>query len=210
MAEILAGKTNPSGNLPMTIEKSFNDSPAVDTYPEGASLAVAVRNPNEKMFQSWTYDIHYNESILVGYRWYEKKNIEPLYPFGFGLSYSKFTISDGKILSKGTKKIMPKDGFLKVAANVCNESGIDGKEVVQFYVAEKNPTVLRPVKELKAFTKVSVKAGEKAVATVDIPYRSIGFWDDKSHCWKVNPGEYEILIGNSSKNISAVIPFTVE
>ncbi|MBQ0081226.1 MAG: glycoside hydrolase family 3 C-terminal domain-containing protein [Alistipes sp.] len=210
MAEILAGKINPSGKLPMTIEKSFKDSPAVDTYPEGASLTVAARNPNEKMFQTWTYDIHYKESILVGYRWYEKKNIEPLYPFGFGLSYSKFSISDGKIVAKGAKKIMPKDGCLKVAVNVCNEGQRDGKEVVQFYVAEKNPTVLRPIKELKAFEKVSVKPGEKKVVTADIAYQTIGFWDEKSHCWKVNPGEYEILVGTSSKDIAATLPFTVE
>ena len=84
--DILIGKVNPSGKLPMTIERSFKDSPAVNSVPVGFNLAKAKGNPNEKAFHPWTYDVHYDESVLVGYRWYEKKGIEPLFPFGYGLS----------------------------------------------------------------------------------------------------------------------------
>lgn len=208
--DIIIGKVNPSGKLPMTIERDFADSPAVDTVPEGFDLAKAVGNPNEKAFQTWTYDVNYDESILVGYRWYEKKGIKPLFPFGYGLSYTTFELAKPKILSKGKVKTLTADKPLKVAIEVNNTGAMAGAEVVQLYIAEKNPTVLRPNKELKAYKKVTVDAGKKAVVTFEVDKQMCAFWCDKSHAWTTNPGEYEILIGTSSADIAATLPFVVE
>ena len=210
LCDILVGKVNPSGKLPMTIERDCADSPAADSVPEGFSLAKAVGNPNEKAFHPWTYDIHYDESVLVGYRWYEKKGIKPLFPFGYGLSYTTFELAKPKILSKGKVKTLTADKPLKVAIEVNNTGAMAGAEVVQLYIAEKNPTVLRPNKELKAYKKVTVDAGKKAVVTFEVDKQMCAFWCDKSHAWTTNPGEYEILIGTSSADIATTLPFVVE
>ena len=208
--DIIIGKTNPSGKLPMTIERSFADSPAVNSVPEGFNLAKAKGNPNEKAFHPWTYDIHYHESVLVGYRWYEKKNIQTLFPFGYGLSYTTFELKNPKILSKGKVKTLTADAPLKVAIEVNNTGAVAGAEVVQLYIAEKNPTVLRPNKELKAFKKVTVEPGKKAVVTFEVDKKMCSYWCDKNHAWIANEGEYEILIGTSSADIAAVLPFVVK
>lgn len=208
LRDIIAGKVNPSGKLPMTIERDFADSPAVNSVPEGFNLAKAKGNPNEKAFHPWTYDVHYDESVLVGYRWYEKKGIQTLFPFGYGLSYTTFELAKPKILSKG--KTLTDEAPLKVAIEVNNTGAVAGTEVVQLYIAEKNPTVLRPNKELKAFRKVAVESGKKAVVTFEVDKKMCAFWCDKSHAWTTNPGEYEILIGTSSADIAAVLPFVVK
>ena len=208
LCDILVGKVNPSGKLPMTIERDFADSPAVNSVPEGFNLAKSVGNPNEKAFHPWTYDIHYDESVLVGYRWYEKNNITPLFPFGYGLSYTTFALENAKIL--GRNKTLTDDKNLRVVVDLKNVGTVAGAEVVQLYIAEKNPTVLRPVKELKATRKVGVEAGKKSIVAFEVDKKMCAFWCDKSHAWTTNPGEYEILIGTSSADIVATLPFTVK
>ena len=210
ICDIIIGKVNPSGKLPMTIECDFADSPAVNSVPEGFNLAKAKGNPNEKAFHPWTYDVHYDESVLVGYRWYEKKNIKTLFPFGYGLSYTTFELAKPKILSKGKVKTLTDEAPLKVAIEVNNTGAVAGAEVVQLYIAEKNPTVLRPNKELKAFRKVAVEPGKKAVVTFEVDKKMCSYWCDKNHAWTANTGEYEILIGTSSADIVAVLPFVVK
>lgn len=210
ICDIIVGKVNPSGKLPMTIERDFADSPAVNSVPEGFNLAKAKGNPNEKAFHPWTYDVHYDESVLVGYRWYEKKNIKTLFPFGYGLSYTTFELAKPKILSKGKVKTLTDETPLKVAIEVNNTGAVAGAEVVQLYIAEKNPTVLRPNKELKAFRKVAVEPGKKAVVTFEVDKKMCSYWCDKNHAWTANAGEYEILIGTSSADIVAVLPFVVK
>lgn len=209
LRDILIGKVNPSGKLPMTIERSFADSPAVNSVPVGFNLAKAKGNPNEKAFHPWTYDVHYDESVLVGYRWYEKKGIKPLFPFGYGLSYTTFELANAKILSKGKVKTLTDEKPLRVAIEVRNIGRVAGSEVVQLYVAEKNPTVLRPVKELKSFRKVSLGASERQVIVFDVDKSMLSFWDDKQHAWVTNPGEYTILLGTSSADIVAELPIQV-
>ena len=206
IADIMVGKINPSGKLPMTIEKSFKDSPAYGMIPEGVSLAKAQKNPNELWFAPKTYDVEYKESVLVGYRWYESKGIEPLYPFGFGLSYTTFELTKPHIVAPGKVKYIAADQPVKVAVTIANTGKKAGAEVVQLYVAEKNPSVLRPKKELKAFKKVFLAPGEKQVVTFDLQHSALAFWNDKTHAWQVNPGEYTISLGTSSAHIVAELP----
>ena len=200
IADIMVGKINPSGKLPMTIEKSFKDSPAYGMIPRGASISKAYRNPNELWFYPRTYDVEYKESVLVGYRWYESKGIEPLYPFGYGLSYTTFEL--GK--AKAAKQISAEKP-LKVSIRLKNSGSRAGSEVVQLYVSENNPTVLRPKKELKAFKKVHLEAGKSTTVTFELKHSDLAFWNDKTHAWEVNKGTYTLHLGNSSANIVSTV-----
>ncbi len=206
--DIIIGKVNPSGKLPVTLERSFADSPGRNTVPEGADIILAKGNPNEKFFYPFTYDVHYDESILVGYRWYETKGIAPLFPFGYGLSYTSFTLTDPKILSRGKVKTITEEKPLKIAVVLTNTGSREGSEVVQLYVSEKNPTVLRPKKELKAFRKVTLEPGRKQVVVFELDRSALGFWDETTHDWKVNAGEYIVSLGTSSADIAAELPIT--
>lgn len=210
ICDILTGKVNPSGKLPITIERDFNDSPAVNSVPEGFSLSRAKGNPNEKAFQTWTYDVHYDEGVFVGYRWYESKGIKPLYPFGYGLSYTTFSLDKAKVLGKSKVKTLTDETPLTVSIEVANSGNVAGSEVVQLYVSEKNPTVARPVKELKAFKKVTLDAGKKQVVTFEINKGMLAFWDEQTHAWQTNAGEYTISLGTSSADIAAELSIVVK
>ncbi len=203
IADIMVGKVNPSGKLPATIEKSFKDSPAYGMVPEGLKVGHNIKHSNSLWIAPKTYDINYTESVLVGYRWYEAKGIEPLYPFGYGLSYTTFELNHAK-----AAKQISAEKPLKVTVRLANTGKMAGAEVVQLYVSENNPTVLRPKKELKAFKKVHLEAGDKTTVTFELNHKDLAFWNDKTHAWEVNKGLYTIHLGNSSANITQTL--TVE
>lgn len=223
LAEILTGKTNPSGKLPMTIEKEFADSPAYGYLPEGAVFMcdhpsyLDIHAP-ESVINRWSvdvsigeapellYDVEYKEDVLVGYRWFDTKNIEPLFPFGFGLSYTDFNISDGQLSSSE----ITKDETLKVSVKVTNTGDQAGATVAQLYVSEKNPTITRPQKELKAFKKVILAAGESQVIDLYLDKEAFAFWNPDTKAWTVNSGEFEILVGQSSREINTKMTLKVK
>jgi len=205
IADIIVGKVNPSGKLPMTIEKSFKDSPAYLTMPKGLKTSHTQKNLNELWIYPRHYDLEYKESVLVGYRWYETKGIEPLYPFGFGLSYTTFEIGKAK-----APKSVADDKPIKVTVRVENTGKVAGAEVVQLYVSENNPTVLRPKKELKRYEKVQLAPGEKKTISFELSKRDFAFWNDKTHAWQTNKGEYTIHVGNSSANITSTCALVIE
>ncbi|MBP3483146.1 MAG: glycoside hydrolase family 3 C-terminal domain-containing protein [Alistipes sp.] len=201
IADVISGKINPSGKLPMTIEKEFSDSPAKNSVPKGSAL---VRNTNEHLIK--VFDVNYDESVLVGYRWYETKNIAPLFPFGFGLSYTTFSLDKAKLSAKSITADQP----VKVYVTLTNTGDREGAEVVQLYVSEKNPTVLRPKKELKGIKKVNLAPQAKAVIEFEVDHKDLAFWDDKAHGWKVNEGEFVISLGTSSADIACELPLTAK
>lgn len=181
VAELLTGKISPSGKLPFTWAESVND------YPEGS------------IFTGGEYELEgksnsYNEGIFVGYRWFEKENIFVKYPFGFGLSYTSFSI-DKVGVSNGNK--WPKN----VRVQISNTGEMKGKEVVQLYVNDVIASVERPVKELKAFKKVELEAGETKEVEFNLPKEAFSFYDVAKKSWYLEPGKFNILIGNSSKHI---------
>lgn len=204
LADILAGKINPSGKLPMTIERAFDDSPAKGTMPDGAEFYhKAPRAYNERMIN--IYDVNYAESVLVGYRWYETQRIQPLYPFGYGLSYTKFTLRPKEI-----PQSFPRKGPLKLVVELTNTGKKSGAEVVQLYVGESNPSVLRPKKELKDFCKIKLEPGESKIVRFELDRSSLAYWDMNTHNWKVNPGEYVVHVGTSSADIALSVPIVVK
>ena len=195
LVDILSGRVNPSGKLPFSFYARLEDC--------GAHAF------DEACYPGINSECYYKEDILVGYRWLQAKGIKPAYPFGYGLSYTTFELANAKILSKGKVKTLTDEKPLRVAIEVRNIGRVAGSEVVQLYVAEKNPTVLRPVKELKSFRKVSLGASERQVIVFDVDKSMLSFWDDKQHAWVTNPGEYTILLGTSSADIVAELPIQV-
>lgn len=184
LANILAGKVNPSGKLPMSFEKKLEDNPSYAYYYPAEPLT--------KRGFSYKY-VTYTEGIFCGYRGYERKNIEPAYPFGHGLSYTDFEYSAAKCIKSG-------DGY-DVVFTVSNTGKYDGQEVSQIYVGENNPCVLRPAKELKAFAKTFIPKGKSSRVTVHLPKSAFEYYDVKTHSWKLNPGYFKIFIGASSADI---------
>jgi len=223
LAEILTGKINPSGKLPMTIEKEFKDSPAYGYIPENTRfmcdeegyLDITLQEPeiNRWIYDTGIddapnklYDVNYKEGVLVGYRWFDTKNIEPLFPFGFGLSYTKFECSNIQLSSNEINE----DETLKVSLTITNTGKKDGATTVQLYVNEKNPTVNRPAKELKAFKKLFLKAGESKLVDMYLEKNAFAFWSSETKQWTVNKGAFDILIGQSSREISKSQTVTIK
>jgi beta-glucosidase len=192
LAEILCGDVNPSGKLPITIEKRFEDSPAYGYLPPGAKLYTGW-GPDNDMSQP-IVDVHYEEGIFVGYRWYEARKIEPLFAFGHGLSYTTFEYKDLALSARE----LSEEGRLNVEFTVTNIGKVAGAEVAQLYVGAVSPSVPRPAKELKGFAKVSLKPGESRVVRIRLTPQELAFWDVGSHAWRTEPGEYRILVGGAS------------
>ena len=184
IARMLAGEMSPSGRLPISIEASPEDNPAYDNY--------YVEEPMTKRGHS-TLNVTYGEGIFVGYRGYEKNGVSPLYPFGYGLTYTSFEYSDLMVSEKG-------DG-VDVTLTVTNTGNFDAAEVVQIYVGEDNPCVARPAKELKGYDKVFIPKGESAVVNVRLPESAFAFYDVDIHDWRINPGTFTIMVGASSEDI---------
>jgi len=179
LADVLFGDENPSGKLPTTFPVRLEDNPAYINYP----------GENGK--------VRYGEGIFVGYRYYDKKNVEPLFPFGHGLSYTKFKYSNLKL---SAKSITPNDK-LTVKVNVANTGKVAGKEVVQLYVRDVKATFARPEKELKAFAKVDLKPGKKKTVTFTLDREAFWYFDTARNAWSTEPGEFEILVGASSRDV---------
>jgi beta-glucosidase len=195
LAEILSGKTNPSGKLPITIEKDFKDSPGFGYLPEGETLYKKWNDKVEKGRP--VYDVRYTEGIFSGYRWYEKNNIEPLYPFGYGLSYTEFEYSDLRV----SKDQFHEQDVILVSFTIKNIGKKKGSEIAQLYIQDPECTVPRPVKELKGFRKVDLIPGENTTVEMALQKQDFSFWNPKTKDWFIEKGRFNIFVGSSSKDI---------
>lgn len=195
LAEIISGKVNPSGRLPITIEKCFEDSPAFQSLPPGHEIYSGWRN--DFRLSVPIHDVHYREGVFMGYRWYDAKNIEPAFHFGHGLSYTSFEYSNMQVSSKEFSK----EDYLDVTFTLKNTGSMAGYETAQLYIQEVQPSVDRPQKELKGFTKTLLQPGESKTITIRLSVRDFSFWDVESHDWKANSGYFRILVGASSNDI---------
>ncbi len=182
LVNVLTGKVCPSGKLPVTFAKQYEDYPYVKY---GAEAYPGVDK-----------QVYYKEDVFVGYRGFERDKRQPLFPFGFGLSYTTFAYSNVTIKELGTERI-------EVSVTVENTGSVAGKETAQLYVtAPKNKAFPRPVKELKGFAKTRLlKPGESETLTMTIPRHALAFWNDVTHQWQTDAGSYTFLIGASSADI---------
>ena len=184
LASVLAGDVNPSGKLPFTWYARLEDcgAHATGSYPgtwrEGHQII----------------DETYKEDLFVGYRWTDKQNIKPLFPFGYGLSYTTFEISN----LRADKREMTADGKLTVTVDVRNTGSVAGAEVLQLYISDSKSSQPRPVKELKGFKKVSLAPGEKQQVDFTIDRSALSFYDETTGDWTAEPGEFVVTVNNSS------------
>ncbi|MGH6992945.1 MAG: glycoside hydrolase family 3 C-terminal domain-containing protein, partial [Caulobacteraceae bacterium] len=177
LARILLGEAAPSGRLPVSWPARLEDSSAHGWYPGGAS-------------------VRYGEGLFVGYRHFDRAPERPLFPFGFGLSYSNFAYSAIEVPE--TARLGEK---VKVAFTLSNRGRRAGAETSQLYVRPRGPSVERPVKELKGFRKAALEPGESARVELELDERAFAFWDEKAGAWRAEPGVYDLLIGGSAADI---------
>ena len=176
VARVLFGDVNPSGKLPDTCPRRLEDTPAYANYP----------GDGKKVF--------YREGIFVGYRHYQTRGIEPLFPFGFGLSYTTFEYGNLRLSSP----TLSGDDALEVSLEVTNTGDRTGKEAVQLYVRDLEASVERPFQELKGFEKVEIQPGQTRMVTFKLTVEDLSFFDVESNGWRAEPGAFEVMLGGSS------------
>ena len=176
IADLLFGEANPCGKLAETFPLSVNHTPCFGNFPGVDSK------------------VYYAEDVMVGYRWYNSRRLPVLFPFGYGLSYTRFTYEDIEVSSDNINA----DDGLTVTVTVRNTGAMDGKEIVQLYVGEDKPMLTRPERELKGFKKVFIRAGEAARVEFKLDRRSFAYWDEENHCWAVDSGIYTVMAGANS------------
>ena len=186
--DLLTGKVSPSGKLPITFPKEYRDTPTYGNFP------------------GYNEEVWYGEGIYVGYRYYEKKNVDVQYPFGYGLSYTSFEITDVQVPQKADLE----NGDLPVYVTVKNTGERDGAEVVQIYVHDPVSVLDKPVKELKGFKKVFLKAGEEKEVELILNKQDFSSYDVRLGTWVCEPGEFVLCVGTSSADIARTAIVEVE
>jgi beta-glucosidase len=186
VARVLTGAVNPSGKLPVTFPVHYRDNPTIMNYPG-------------------TREVRYGEGLFVGYRYYDKKDIAPLFPFGHGLSYTTFEYDNLQMPASAVQ-----GEPVSISLTIQNAGLVTGKEVVQLYVRDPESSLVRPVKELKRFEKVTLEPGEKTEISFRLDDEALAFYDPYQGQWVVEPGQYDVLIGSSSRDIRLSGSFTLE
>lgn len=187
IADVLFGVVNPSGRLPQTFPRLLGQNPAALTYPGERGVA------------------QYGEGIFAGYRYYEKTQTVPLFPFGHGLSYTAFAYGN---VNPSCVELAPGDS-MTISIDITNVGARDGAEVVQLYVADRESQLFRPVKELKGFARVELRAGETGTVQFHLDMRSLAYFDDVRGAWVADAGQFDILIGSSSVDIRSSTTVTL-
>ena len=187
LADIIFGDVNPSGKLPITFPVRLEDNGA---------HALGAYDPTST-------EAHYSEGIFVGYRWAQKKDIKPLFAFGHGLSYTTFSYSEAEI----SRTTMSENGNVTVSVNVTNTGEREGKEIVQLYIGDDECSVERPVMELKAFRKVSIKPGETVKVSFPVNADMLKFYGNDG--WTLEKGSFTAYVGAASDDIRTSVKFNV-
>ncbi|SQF98998.1 Beta-glucosidase [Paucimonas lemoignei] len=190
LAEILFGKVNPSGKLPITLDKKVQDNPSYPSFSDPVPYYFSSPNPPTEMT--------YSEGLYLGYRGYDKNHTKPLYPFGFGMSYTTYEYSDLKL----SNNVLVPGATIKATFTVTNTGDKAGFEVAQLYVQPSKAQVERPEKELKGFSKVYLKPGESKTVSIALDSRSFAYYSPSSVSWNVDPGKFKVLVGADSENLA--------
>ncbi len=189
LGEVLFGRVNPSGRLPISWERRIQDDPAYGNYYE----------------EPGTHDVTYSEGLMLGYRFFDHGSVKPLFPFGYGLSYTTFAFRNVAVTpSSGSP-----DGPYTVSFDVQNTGTRAGAEIAQVYVGDPSARLPRPEKELKGFARVYLQPGQTRRVSVALHRRSLAYWDPALHHWQVDPGRFEVYIGDSSADVPLRASFTV-
>ena len=207
LADVLLGNIAPGGRLPFSLPVNLKDSPAyaLGNYPQGDKggdvfanlVSESASSGKAKQSESDPNAAYYSEESLVGYRWFDTKKIPVMYPFGYGLTYTQFAYSG----LKTEQDTYASDEVISLSVEVQNTGGRPADEVVQVYVHRIDGSVAWPEKELKAFARVSLQAGEKQTVQLNVPVKGLRYWDETSHTWKDDLCNIELLVGASSGDI---------
>jgi beta-glucosidase len=190
LAQILFGEYSPSGKLPASFERKWEDNATFRSY---------YPKPGEKQLE-------YTEGVFLGYRHFDRDGVKPLFPFGYGLSYTTFAYHNLKVSPVTGKLNQP----VIVSFDVENTGHRDGAEIAQVYVGDTHASVPRPVKELKGFARIELKPGESRHVSVALDRRAFSFYDVKQKDWSAEPGRFDILVGGSSEKIELQGAFTLQ
>ncbi|RPA84644.1 glycoside hydrolase [Ascobolus immersus RN42] len=187
--DVLTGAVNPSGKLPVSFPRQLTDTPTYYNFPGEEDVVM------------------YGEGLFLGYKHYDKTGVKPLFPFGYGLSYTSFEYSNAKL----SADVLEESGSIEVSVDIKNTGDRFGKESVQFYVSQiTTPGLVRPVKELKGFDKVQLEAGETKTAKAKLDKYACGYWSSKKGSWGVDEeAKFEVLVGRNSQDIVARLQFGV-
>lgn len=203
VADVLSGKQSPSGKLPMTWPVALTDHGSTKNFPRGENFELdlsaftGTEAEKKEAREFWDYT-NYEEGIYVGYRWFDKNNVNVSYPFGYGLSYTTFEYSDAAVKAEGDN--------ITLSVTIKNTGKVDGKEVVEVYATAPGKDMDKPVKELKAYKKTaSLKPGSSENVTLTIPVAELASFDENTNAWVVEAGTYKFLIGASSRDIKATV-----
>ena len=197
VAQVLFGKHNPEGKLPVSFDRAWQDNPSAPWYypVPGADTTLHTTGENGKPLDYTIALIKYGDKLMVGYRYWTTTGKHPLYPFGFGLSYTTFGFSNLQAPATAAS-----GSTVPVSFDVTNTGSVAGAEVAQLYVSDPSAKVERPERELKGFEKVRLAPGETKHVTLSLDARSFSYWNESAHNWTIDPGKFVILVGDSSEN----------
>src|ERR1019366_8442041 len=194
VAEILFGKRNPEGKLPVSFDRTWDESPSAPWYypVKGADTALHVTEPGRKPVDDVISHVKYDDKLMVGYRYWTTTGKHPLFPFGYGLSYTTFSFANLQVPARADS-----GSTVSVSFDVTNTGSVAGAEVAQLYVSDPSAKASRPERELKGFEKVRLTAGETKHVTLDLDARAFSYWDKAAHTWTIDPGKFTIRVGDS-------------
>ncbi len=197
VAEILFGKQDPEGKLPVSFDRSWGDNPSEPYYypVKGADTTLHAIGADGKPLDYTIAHIKYGDKLMVGYRYWTTTGKHPLFPFGFGLSYTTFSFSRLQVPATAAS-----GSTIQVSFDVTNTGKVAGAEVAQLYVSDPSAKVGRPERELKVFEKVRLAPGATNHITLNLDARAFSYWDEAAHKWTIGPGKFVILVGDSSEN----------
>lgn len=197
IAEIIFGKHNPEGKLPVTFDKSWEDNPSYPYYYpiKGADTVLHVPQSDQPPVDITIGHVKYGDKLMVGYRYWTTTGKHPLFPFGFGLSYTTFSFANLQVPATAAS-----GSTVPVTFEVTNTGTVAGAEVAQLYVSDPSAKAQRPERELKGFEKVRLNPGETKHVTLNLDARAFSYWDESAHKWTIDPGKFVIHVGDSSEN----------
>jgi beta-glucosidase len=197
VAEVLFGKQNPEGKLPISFDSDWESNPSQPWYygAPGADTILHTIGVDGKPLDYTVPHIKYGDRLMVGYRYWTTTGKHPLFPFGFGLSYTTFSFANLQAPATAAS-----GSAVPVSFDVTNTGAVAGAEVAQLYVSDPSAKATRPERELKGFQKVRLAPGETTHVTLNLDARAFSYWDDAAHKWTIDPGKFVILVGDSSEN----------
>jgi beta-glucosidase len=197
VGEVLFGRRNPEGKLPVSFDRSWEENPSAPYYSpiKGADTSLHVMENGKPPVDYVIVHVKYQDKLMVGYRYWTTTGKHPLFPFGFGLSYTTFSFSNLQAPSTAAS-----GSTVMVSFDVTNTGSVAGAEVAQLYVSDPSAKAVRPERELKGFQKVSLAPGETRHVTLNLDERAFSYWDETAHKWTIDPGKFVIRVGNSSES----------